>query len=50
MIGAANEMYTAQLSSSFIGMTFPQAVEYVNCYLICDPYGAKINIKKFLDL
>eukprot|EP00111_Clytia_hemisphaerica_P000002 TCONS_00000002-protein len=27
MIGAANEMYTAQLSNAFIGMSFPQAVE-----------------------
>lgn len=27
MIGAANEMYTAPLSSSFVNMTFPQAVE-----------------------
>jgi len=27
MIGAANEMYTAQLSDSFVGMTFAQAVE-----------------------
>ncbi|XP_047144550.1 calcium-activated potassium channel slowpoke isoform X2 [Hydra vulgaris] len=30
MLGAANEMYSSYLSNSFVGMTFPQAVEL--CY------------------
>ena len=35
MTGAANEMYTATLSESFIGHSFQQVAEYVSYQIFC---------------